>query len=169
MLSIRSKFTSFFAYNLKGGGFMEIYIVKANDTLENIANLYGVPASEIIKANNLIYPYTLSVGQPLNIPTGMTNIFDYYLIQKNDTLYSIANKSNTSVDILAAINGLSVNDYIYPNQTLLIPKKGITTYITKMGDTIQSVAKMLNTIPQGLVFNNNNIYLLPEQLIVFRN
>ena len=99
----------------------------------------------------------------------MTNIFDYYLIQKNDTLYSIANKSNTSVDILAAINGLSVNDYIYPNQTLLIPKKGITTYITKMGDTIQSVAKMLNTIPQGLVFNNNNIYLLPEQLIVFRN
>lgn len=147
---------------------MEIYIVKANDTLENIANSYGVPASEIIKANNLIYPYTLKVGQPLNIPTGMTNIFDYYLIQKNDTLYSIANKSNTSADILAAINGLSVSDYIYPNQTLLIPKEGITTYITKMGDTIQSVAKMLNTIPQGLVFNNNNIYLLPEQLIVFR-
>lgn len=147
---------------------MEVYIVKNGDTLENVANLYNVPASEIIKANNLLYPYTLVVGQPLNIPTGITNIFDYYVIEKNDTLYSIANKSNTSVDILAAINGIDINDYIYPGQTLLIPKEGIITYITKMGDTIQSVAKQLNTIPQGLIFNNNNIYLLPEQLIVYR-
>ncbi len=147
---------------------MEVYIVKNGDTLENIANIYNVSASEIIKANNLMYPYTLVVGQALNIPTSMTNVFDYYVIQKNDTIYSIANKNNTNVETLAAINGLDINDYIYPGQTILIPKEGIITYITKMGDTIQSVAKMLNTVPQGLIFNNNNIYLLPEQLIVNR-
>lgn len=147
---------------------MEIYIVKENDTLENIANLYNVPAAEIIKANNLVYPYTLKVGQALNIPTSMSNIFDYYVIEKNDTLYSIANRNKIDVNVLAAINGLDLNDYIYPGQTLLIPKEGITTYITKMGDTIQSVARALNTIPQGLVFNNNSIYLLPDQLIVYR-
>ena len=70
--------------------------------------------------------------------------------------------------MLAAINGLNIDEYIYPGQTLLIPKKGITVYITSVGDTIQSVSKKLNTTAQGLVYNNNNIYLLPDQLIVYR-
>lgn len=147
---------------------MEIYIVKENDTLESIASLYNVPASEIIRANNLPFPYTLVVGQALNVPTSMMNIFDYYVVEKNDTLYNIATKNNTNVDLLASINGLDLNEYIYPGQTILIPKQGIDTYITKMGDTIQSVSKMFNTVPQSLVYNNSNIYLLPEQLIVYR-
>lgn len=147
---------------------MEVYIIKEGDTLENIASYYNIPASEIIKLNSLSYPYTLVVGQALNIPTSVNEVFDYYVIQKNDTLYSIANKYGSNVNILAAINGLDSNDYIYPGQTLLIPKNGILVYITKVGDTIQSVAKSFNTVPQGIIFNNSNLYLLPEQLIVYR-
>lgn len=148
---------------------MEIYIVKSGDTLESVANSFNIPASEIVKANSLVFPYNLQANQSLNIPTGITNIFDYYPIEKNDTLYSIASKNNISVNTLAEINGLDLNEYIYPGQTLLIPKKGIKTYITNMGDTIQSVAKMFNTIPQTLIFNNSNMYLLPDQLIVYRD
>lgn len=147
---------------------MEIYVVKQNDTLESIANSYNVPASEIIKANNLPFPYTIIVGQTLNIPINMTNIFDYYVVKKNDTLYKIAKDNNIDVSLLASINGIDLNDYIYQGQTLLIPKKGIETYITKIGDTIQNVAQSFNTTPQALIYNNNNIYLLPEQLIVYR-
>lgn len=147
---------------------MEIHIVKDGDTVESISLFYNVPASEIVKANNLKEPYTLSVGQALNIPTTMGNIYDYYVIEKNDTLYQIASENNMNASLLAAINGLDLDEYIYPGQTLLIPKKGIIPYITKTGDTIQSVANYLNTIPQGLLFNNNNIYLLPDQLIVYR-
>ncbi len=147
---------------------MEIYIVKENDTLDSIANIYNIPVSEIIKANNLEYPYTLKVNQTLNIPTITSNIFDYYTIQKGDTLYSISSKNNISVNNLAAINGLDINEDIYPGQTLLLPKQGIITYITVMGDTFQSLSKMFNATPQDLVYNNSSIYLLPDQLIVFR-
>ncbi len=147
---------------------MEIYIVKQGDTLENIASLYNVSVNDIIKANNLTMPFNLEVGQALNIPLGVTNIFDYYTIMKGDTLYSIAKKNNVTVNVLSSINGLNPDEYIYPGQTILIPKKGISVYITSMGDTLQNIARYFNTTPQGIVYNNNNIYLLPDQLIVYR-
>lgn len=147
---------------------MEIYIVKQGDTLESIANMYNIPATEIIKVNNLMTPYILREGDALNIPTGVFNIFNYYEVKKGDTLYSIALKNNTTSSMLAAINGINENDYIYENQTLLVPKPNIGTYITTAGDTISSVSKYFNTTPEGLIYSNNNIYLLPDQLIVYR-
>lgn len=147
---------------------MEIYIVKEGDTIEGIASYFNVPASEIIKANNLVSPYTLKENDSLSIPTNVTNIFDYYTIKNGDTLYKIASENNISVNNLAEINGLDVGEYIYPGQTLLIPKPGLKTYITEMGDTLSSVSRFFNTTPQEIMYNNNNIYLLPEQLIVFR-
>ena len=148
---------------------MEIYIVKQGDTLENIASLYNVSVNDIIKANNLKMPFNLEVGTALNIPLGITNIFDYYTILKGDTLYSVAKKNNVTVNILSAINGLNKDDYIYPNQELLIPREGVSVYITTMGDTIQNIARYFNTTVANLSYNNNNIYLLPDQLIVYRN
>ena len=148
---------------------MEIYIVKQGDTLENIASLYNVSVNDIIKANNLKMPFNLEPGTALNIPLGVTNIFDYYTILKGDTLYSVAKKNNVTVNILSAINGLDPREYIYPGQTILVPKKGVSVYITTMGDTIQNIARYFNTTVANLSYNNNNIYLLPDQLIVYRN
>lgn len=148
---------------------MEIYIVKQGDTLENIASLYNVSVNDIIKANNLKMPFNLEPGTALNIPLGVTNIFDYYTILKGDTLYSVAKKNNVTVNILSAINGLVPSEYIYPGQTILVPKQGVSVYITTMGDTIQNIARYFNTTVANLSYNNNNIYLLPDQLIVYRN
>ena len=147
---------------------MEIYIVRQGVTLESIASFYNIPASEIIRANNLQYPYTLTNDMALNIPVSITNIFDYYNIKQGDTLYSIAEKNNISVNNLSSINGLDVNEYIYPGQTILIPKPNVVTYITSMGDTLTKVAEFFNTTKQDIINNNSNIYLLPEQLIVLR-
>lgn len=147
---------------------MEIYIVRQGDTLESIASFYNIPTSEIIRANNLQYPYTLTTDMALNIPVSIINIFDYYNIKQGDTLYSIAEKNNIGVNNLSSINGLDVNEYIYPGQTILIPKPNVVTYITSMGDTLTKVAEFFNTTKQDIINNNSNIYLLPEQLIVLR-
>ena len=147
---------------------MEIYIVRQGDTLESIASFYNIPTSEIIRANNLQYPYTLTTDMALNIPVSIINIFDYYNIKQGDTLYSIAEKNNISVNNLSSINGLDVNEYIYPGQTILIPKPNVVTYIISMGDTLTKVAEFFNTTKQDIINNNSNIYLLPEQLIVLR-
>lgn len=47
---------------------MDIYIVKAGDTLYQIAGAYGVPFTEIAFLNQLTDPYTLAIGQALLIP-----------------------------------------------------------------------------------------------------
>ncbi len=49
---------------------MEIYIVRPGDTVDNIADAYGVPAQSIIYANQLPYPYPLAVGQALLLTAG---------------------------------------------------------------------------------------------------
>ena len=42
--------------------------------------------------------------------------------------------------MLAQLNGINKSDYIYPNQTLLIPKAGSILYITAAGDTLSEIA-----------------------------
>ena len=50
---------------------MEIYVVKAGDTVNEIAREYGVTAENVIYDNQLIYPYRLAIGQSLLINTGL--------------------------------------------------------------------------------------------------
>lgn len=95
--------------------------------------------------------------------------FSYYTIEKGDNLYEIARKYNINPKLLAAVNGLKDNEYIYPNQELIIPKSGYSYYITAEGDTLSGVAKTFKTSVDNLIDSNDTIYLLPEQILVHKN
>ena len=104
-----------------------------------------------------------------NLPPKVNNeYFDYYTITKGDTLYKIANDNKISPTLLAELNGLNETDYIYPNQVLLIPKSGTLLYITTTGDILSEISKGLNIDITELMRQNPNIYLQPEQLIVYK-
>lgn len=94
--------------------------------------------------------------------------FDYYEIEKGDTLYGISTHYNLNPTLLASLNGLDINDYIYPGQVLLIPKSSFSYYITKDGDTLDSVANTFGISREKLLQDNNVIYLLSGQMIVKR-
>ena len=94
--------------------------------------------------------------------------FNYYTIKKGDSLYKIAEKYNTDYKTLALINGLDENDYIYPNQIISVPKVGVKYYIVQEGDTLLDIGNKLNSNVIDLVNQNNQMYLLPEQLIVYK-
>ena len=147
---------------------MDIYIVEKGDTIESIGRKYNIPVIEIIKANNLKAPYLLNEGDSLTIPTGLYNIFNYYVVKKGDNLYEIAQKNNISLDLLLGINGLDKDEYIYEGQTILIPKSDVKLYITKTGDTIESVSDFFKAPGVDIIYSNNSIYLLPGQLIIYR-
>ncbi len=49
---------------------MEIYAVQPGDTVDGIAEQFGVSTQQIIQDNQLIYPYELAVGQALLIIQG---------------------------------------------------------------------------------------------------
>ena len=128
------------------------YIVMENDTINNIS-------SEILENS---YNFDLVSGEKNN------KYFDYYTVSKGDTLYKIANDNKINSSLLAQLNGINEEDYIYPNQVLLIPKAGSILYITAMGDTLDEIVKGFNVNIQDLIEQNNKIYLQPEQLIVYK-
>ena len=142
-----------------------IYKIQNGDTLDSLAKRYGV-SPEILK--NLNQNSNFAVGSNIIVPT-MNEYFEVYTIEKGDNLYNIARKYNTDYNLLALLNGLNVNDYIYPNNTILVPKKDVKYYFTKKDDTIASVNKLLNANINKLLRENNNIYLSEGQLIVYKD
>ena len=50
--------------------FMQIYVVKEGDNVDNIAREFGVSTESVIYDNQLIYPYRLTIGQALLIDDG---------------------------------------------------------------------------------------------------
>ncbi len=97
-----------------------------------------------------------------------TEYYTYYTVNKGDTLYSISKKFNVNPKLVSELNGLKVEEYIYPNQTLIIPKKGIQYYITKEDDTLKMVSNIFGTKESEIVEQNRTIYLLPGQMIFYR-
>lgn len=93
----------------------ETYIVKAGDTLYNIANNYGVTVDSLKSFNNLT-SNNLSIGQILKIP-GSTKT---YTVKKGDTLYKIALSYGITVDTLKKANNLTSN-LLNIGQVLVIP------------------------------------------------
>ena len=59
-----------------------------------------------------------------------------------------------------------MEDYIYPNQEILIPKSGYSYYITKEGDTVDMVANLFKIPSQDLIKNNGVVYLAEGQVLV---
>ena len=84
-------------------------------------------------------------------------------------MYEIGRKYNINPELLASMNGLEINDYIYPNQEILIPKSGYSYYITKEGDTLETVSNTFKISQDKLLENNPVIYLLEGQILVKKN
>ena len=95
--------------------------------------------------------------------------YTVYKIKKGDTLYKISKDFNVNTKLLAELNGLNLDDYIYPDQVLLIPKKDVSYYITKDGDTLYTVSNIFGVSEKDIVDSNKTIYLLPEQMIYYRS
>lgn len=100
------------------------------------------------------------------VPSNASDYFEYYVIKKGDTLYNISKKYNINPDLLTSLNGLDDTDYIYPNEVLLIPKANYSYYITKSGDTLDGVVRLLGGNKNKFLDENNIIYLQEGQLLV---
>ena len=97
------------------------------------------------------------IGVPYTPPEGITT--NTYVVQKGDSLYSIANKLGTTVSELKKENNLTTNT-LQIGQVLRIPTKEIyegeeNIYIVKKGDTLYSIAAANNTTVDELKKANN--------------
>ena len=105
-----------------------IYTVKSGNTLYQIAQAYGVSVESIVELNNIKNPNLIYPGEKLRITrsdnTTLNAVYntsdEYYIVQKGDTLYSIAKKYGVSVSYLVSLNGITNANLIYVGQKLKI-------------------------------------------------
>lgn len=106
---------------------MEIYIVQQGDTIESIAERFGVNAERLATDNGLPNPEQLAIGQTIVIVYPKQT----HIVRQGDTLQSIAEAYDISVLQLLRNNPfLTDREYIVPGEQLVIsyPTNGdITT------------------------------------------
>ena len=142
----------------KEGESQEIYTVKKGDSLWKIANKYNTTVEKLKSANNL-KTNTLSVGQKLVIPSISVSpeVSDTYIVQKGDSLWSIANKFNMTVSELKNLNNLT-NNLLSIGQVLKIKdssNNGKTTYTVQKGDSLWVIANKYGITTEELKSYNN--------------
>lgn len=127
------------------------HMVASGETLYSIALQYNSSVDAIASANQIDYPFTISVGQQLAIPAsgfgGPPQVDNFgpppgnapapdnfyqtvpgnaslHLVAPGETLYSIALQYGTSVDAIAGANRVPYPYTIGVGQQLLIPAPG---------------------------------------------
>lgn len=83
-----------------------------------------------------------------------TNSQRNYIVKKGDTLYSIAQRYNITVDELKKQNQLSTNQLTI-GQSLILPSTSFATYTVQKGDTLYKIASQYNTTVDILKKINN--------------
>ena len=155
------------------------YTVKLGDSLWSIANKYNTTVNELKSLNNLSSD-VLQIGQVLSVPSNSVSVGNTYTVKSGDSLWSIANKYNTTVSNFKSLNNLS-SDVLQIGQVLNVPSNSVSmgnTYTVKSGDSLWNVAnrygisvaelKSLNNLSSdvlqiGQVLNvpsSNNVYIV---------
>lgn len=144
----------------------KIYQVEYGDTIEAVANKTNTTAENIKEINGINKDSDLVVGSLIIVPKENNRVFETYKIKQGDSIYSIARTYNVDPDTLLLLNGLNKNEYIYPNQEIIVPLKNVSIYVTKPGDTIEAIVNNLGIDANMLNKQNDKIFVMEDQLIV---
>ncbi len=146
------------------------YIMRETPNTTSLLIEYGFidNANDVKKLQNNLIDYTEAVvravaryiGVPYTSPGGITE--QTYVVQKGDSLYSIAKKFNTTVDKLKELNNLTSNT-LSIGQVLIIseaegpepPSGDYILYTVKRGDSLYSIAREYETTVDAILQLNN--------------
>ena len=136
------------------------YIVQRGDNLYRIALRYGLSVDAILRANNLSNPNLIHAGQSIILPgvetaapesstpggteTTAPGATTTHVVQPGENLFRIALRYSTTVDVLAAYNGITDPRRIEPGQTLIVPSTGAT------GQTAPTGGAPVVASPEGI-------------------
>lgn len=135
---------------------MEIYVVKEEDTVDSIANSYGISVSSIIFNNQLIYPYRLAVGQALLLSTDSPSAATYPVFV-NGYAYPFIEQTVLN-ETLPYLTTLSVFSYGFTTEGELVPPELDDTFMISSAINA-GVRPVLTLTPFGPDGNFNNFLI----------
>ena len=102
-----------------------VAVALAGQSIESIAQRYGVPADELRTINGLTNADTLRTGQILHLQAyGRDETVGFaggYVVGRGDTLVRIAERFGTTSAALYELNNIANRNLIFPGQILLLP------------------------------------------------
>lgn len=121
---------------VKGKKFVKnVYVVKKGDTLGSIAVLYDVKISDLESINGIDDADKIYLGQKIKIPKSAydghaiskkkeadAEGYIWHEVEKGESLFVIAKKYNTSISLIAGLNGIKDKDKLKEGQKLKVPK-----------------------------------------------
>lgn len=119
-------------------------IAENNPFISSIEQKAGSYQAAVVSYN----PYEGSLGTVVSVKP-RDKIVDYTVVS-GDTLASIAQKFDVSIDTIKWANDLRT-ETIKPGQILKVPPITGVVYTVKSGDTVYSIAKKYNTNAQNIV------------------
>ena len=144
----------------------KIYQVEMGETLDSIATKLGTDVETLKQINGINGNVSLMPGSFLIVPT-LDDRFLTYTVKTGDTIYNISSKYGVDPNLVLKLNGLETENYIYPDQKIIIPNTNYQFYITKKNDTLLNVAQALNKNIDELLQTNEKLYLEPDQMIIY--
>jgi LysM repeat protein len=148
--------------------------------LQRVALRMAFPARRWQRLAILLLAITL-----LAVPAGALAAPDTgsYIVQRGDTLASIAARSGVPMASLARVNGIRNPNLIYVGQILVVPGKsgsaaaatskaarGGSVYIVRRGDTLGNIAARYGTTVSALLaangLRNPNVIYVGQRLVV---
>ena len=99
------------------------YEVINGDTLWSISKKYNTPLKFILDINDVEDKDTLSIGQIIKIPQDNLQADNYniHIVKKGETLWSIAQECNLSLELIITTNNLTNSELISIGQQIEIP------------------------------------------------
>lgn len=140
------------------------YKISENDTMESLAAKFNTNINELVRLNQ---NFNFSNGEMIIVPSS-SSLFDTYVVKKGDTIYNISSMYNVPYKDMLLLNGLDENDYIYPNQEILVPKDGVSFYITKTNDKVKDIVSKLGSNGYDVLSQNDNLLIVPDQIVVYK-
>ncbi|MDR1262728.1 MAG: LysM peptidoglycan-binding domain-containing protein, partial [Oscillospiraceae bacterium] len=149
------------------------YIVRQGDTFYSIALRFSIVLADLLSANPLVNPQALEPGDVICLPVENAKPFCetgvIHVVEKGDTLYTLALKFGVPLSDLMASNPSVAPDKLEIGSRLCIPdyqgpvfcKDGVP-YVIQKGDTLFAVAQRFGiTLEEILAVNPG---LTPEKL-----
>jgi LysM repeat protein len=174
------------------------HVVTAGETLAGIAGQYGASVDSLVAANGLTNPNLIRVGQqilitanpasgpapaPEVIPPAPVEPGATHVVAAGETLASIAAQHGTTVETIAAANGIINTSLIYVGTTLqltgtgfvAVPATSPTTEVHTVtpGESLATVASTYGTTVDALVADNGiadpNLIRVGDEITVQRS
>jgi murein DD-endopeptidase MepM/ murein hydrolase activator NlpD len=99
-----------------------VYIVQPGDTLNSIAERFGIGINDLLESNNLVDPNLISAGTELVIPSlpEISGVLNTEVVPFGETIRSLAKRYQVSPELLNKLNRITSASEVYAGSSLIL-------------------------------------------------